>query len=285
MESSTPADPATAFVELLASRLTGGGIELVAFPETALRLRRVLDDPDSELSEVLRLVSAEPVIAARLMKVANSAAMRTGGAEITDLKRAIVRIGNAVVRNAVMHFAAQQVAGAVSDPGLRGLVRDAWRHSARVAAIAYVLAREQNRVNPDTALLGGLLHDIGRFYILAELDAHPDLAPDAQAVDDIVRDWHSGVGQAILESWDLPEELCKIAGEHDALEREHFGLPDCLDVVIVANLLEHAGEDTERLQTFSTLPPMRCVGLDAESGQRLLQRSAKAIESLSAALT
>ena len=107
-----------------------------------------------------------------------------------------------------------------------------------VAMLAYVIARGISRVNPDEALLAGLLQDIGHFYLLSRVKSYPDVANDPQELDALLDEWHVGIGCSILVSMDLP------AATVNAVERHHAGSPpsplvtplrDLAEVLMVAN--------------------------------------------------
>src|SRR5687767_14253317 len=78
-----------AFTATLTTELAGESIELPSFPEVALRVRKALGHADIAIDEVVRMVSAEPSLAVRLLQLANSAALNPGGQRITVLRLAI----------------------------------------------------------------------------------------------------------------------------------------------------------------------------------------------------
>src|ERR1700754_606459 len=88
------------FVELLAKELSTGKIDLPSFPDIAMRVRQVLGDENVKPEQVVRVVSAEPALAARLLNIANSAALNFTGKAVTDLRAAIARMGFNMVRSA-----------------------------------------------------------------------------------------------------------------------------------------------------------------------------------------
>ncbi len=108
MQASSP-NVAFDFVRSLAAELSGGHVDLPSFPEIALRVRRVLSDPDTTLEKVVRVVGSEPALAARLLRIANSASINRSGHSITDLRTAINRIGHNMVRSASISFAMNQI--------------------------------------------------------------------------------------------------------------------------------------------------------------------------------
>ncbi len=285
MNTSSIKNAASRFVAELADDLESGNIELAAFPEAALELRKAVDDVEGSQDHLLRLISAEPVVAAKVMKIANSVALRRAGNEVRDLRGAVVRIGRDMLRNLVMHFAAQCLSASVSRPELKRILAHSWHHSVRVGAIAYVLAEHYDFPDPDAALLAGLLHDIGKFYIVAKLESYSDLLDVDEGVESLLQQWHTGVGQAILESWSLPEAIAVAAGEHDAVQRVHRGPPDLIDLVMVANLLDLSKAAAGEFPPLESFPCAQKLELTDELSSQLLDRSSVAIDSLTAALS
>ena len=95
-------------------------------------------------------------------------------------------------------------------------------------------------------MLAGVIHDIGAFYILSRMGAHPELFDDRDSVGEIVDDWHTAIGHAILEEWGFPQAVTDAVDEHESVERTHVGRADLTDVVMVANLLAHADKPSRK---------------------------------------
>ena len=81
------------FVEQLAQDLRDERLELPAFPEAVLRIQRALQSPDTSTDDVVRILSSEPALAARLLRIANSVEFRRMDQDITDLRKAVSRMG------------------------------------------------------------------------------------------------------------------------------------------------------------------------------------------------
>ncbi|MGI9258051.1 MAG: HDOD domain-containing protein [Gammaproteobacteria bacterium] len=225
------------FVQILADKLSSGSIELPSFPDAVIRLRQVLSDENSTTEQIAQLLAAEPMLAARLLRIANSAALRPGTEPITDLNRVINRIGRNMVRNAAMSFGVKQAQETQKLKQAQPFLREVWDESTHVAALSYVLAKRYTKLNPDEALLVGLLHSIGKLFILSEAENQPELFADEAVLRKTLNDWHAPIGSAILESWDLSEELSFAVSSFQDTSREHEGPPDLTDVLTIACLL------------------------------------------------
>ena len=101
-----------AFGQHLADDLSKGDIELPSFPDIVLRVRQALEDEHCTTEQLVQLIGAEPVLAARLLSIANSSALRPSGDPITDLNMAVNRIGRVMVRSSAMSFAMAQMRNA-----------------------------------------------------------------------------------------------------------------------------------------------------------------------------
>src|SRR5262249_54821910 len=141
------------FVQSLAQELTSGKIDLPSFPDIVVRVRQVLADEDVRPDQVVRVISTEPALAARLLHISNSAALNFSGKPIADLRTAITRMGFNMVRSAAIAFALWQLKKAETLKGLEKPLEALWHSSTSVAAMSHVVARRLSRVNPDTALL------------------------------------------------------------------------------------------------------------------------------------
>lgn len=166
---------------------------------------------------------------------------------------------------------------------LREHLKVLWKHSVHVSAIAYVIAKNHSKVNPDEAMLAGLLHDIGKFYIFTRSEKHPELFADAEAMESLLSQWHTGIGHAILEAWDFSEDIANTANDHDDLERPHIGQPDVTDVVITANLCAYWDKLADDFDWPSVTAAQR-LKLDHDAIQEILKASNEEIQSIMQAL-
>jgi len=273
------------FVRSLAKELSDGSIDLPSFPEVAARVRRVLSDPHSSIDQVVRVVGSEPALAARLMRVANASSFNPSGRPVTDLRTAINRIGYSAVRSAAMAFGMSQMRKYNRLEALKPRMNELWKRSTVVAAFAYVLARTTQRVNPDEAMLTGMMHGIGKLYIITHAANHPALFADREALDSIMRDWHAPVGKAILENWHFPEAMAAAVGDQDDHGREDKGKPDLRDILAMAILMAQHSKDVRALESaLERLPETVRLGLDAARTRTVMVGCAAEVSALSDAL-
>lgn len=145
----------------------------------SLKLQHALDDPGCHLEAAAELVLAEPLIAARLVAIANSVAYTRFGGKVSNVRAAVSVLGFKTLRSLVAAIIVRQISGSISDPALRTKADLLWQHCASVAALAKVIARELTEVDPETALFAGIVHEISGFYLLSRAEEYPALVGGA----------------------------------------------------------------------------------------------------------
>jgi HD-like signal output (HDOD) protein len=276
---------AFAFVQSLALEMSAGKIEIPSFPDVAVRVRKVLADENCSAAQIARVVSAEPAMAAKLLQMANSAALNPNGSKITELKSAIARIGLSNVRSASLAYAMDQIKNAKELAPLRKPLHDLWERSVKVAAMSFVVARSWTTVNADQAMLAGLMHGMGRVYILTRAVKHTELFADPSAYHQIVRDWNAQVAKAVLESWEISPDIIDAVENYETLDRAGNGEVDLTDVLTIANVLVsfHTDPSAMEMRLKETSAAVR-LGVNAEAIQKVLQETAGELASLRSAL-
>ena len=274
------------FITSLSEDLAKGLVELPAFPEVALRIKDALKDPDVSAKNIAAIAASDPVLSARFLQVANSVMVNACGTEIRDLNMAIARMGLKMAQSTATSFAIENSVKSGASATTRTQLEHLWRHSIVVAAYSYVIAEKRaERINPDEALLAGLLHDIGKFYILSKMQKYPEILESPELLDNIMQDWHTGVGRSIVEAWKFTDDFATVTDEHDSLERSHPGSPDLTDVVLVANLFAHFNiKEKPAEYDWNNIPAARKLGINEESTSVIVRESADEIASIVSAL-
>lgn len=212
----------------------------VVFPthfDTVLRLRKVLHDSDLPLPTICAAIALEPLVSAKLLHLANSAAFNPGGQDVLDLQAAVARLGINAVRSAAMSIAMAQIMRAKGMAVFADLTEKLWEHSLRTAAAARVVARHRTRINPEEAMLAGLIHDLGAFYMLYRATRYDELVHRPDTVRHLILQWHESIGVSLLGAIGLPEEIVDATSEHDR-PRPLQAVPRTLgEVIYAANLL------------------------------------------------
>ncbi len=256
-------EPEDVFVNELVQDLESGHLQLPTLPEVALRVRDVVDDEDANASQIADIIAQDAALSARLLQVANSPLYR-GRQEIDRLSMVIARLGSKLVRNLVTSQVMKQMFQATNDMVDQRL-RAVWEHSVQVAAISRALASRAPGIEPDQAMLAGLLHDIGILPILYRAEERDELLDTPGLLDHLIETLHTRIGGAILKHWKFPEALVAVAAEHEDLTRDHAGPADLVDVVQVANLQSHIDSDHALSQAdWSKIPAFHQLGLDVD---------------------
>jgi len=274
-----------AFVKALALELSQGRIELPSVPDIVLKMQRALANENVSNETVVKVLSAEPMLASKLLNMANSAALNTSGRKIADLRMAVARVGFNIVRSAALSFAIEQLRAAAQFKHLEPLLDALWKHSVHVATLSHVVARRFTSLNGDTALLAGLMHNVGRIYILTRASGHPTLFADQLTYQSIVRDWHTNVAKALLENWQVADEIVDAVGNHEDLNREARGPVTLTDVVALSTLLQqHISGGALRDPTEPLVWALKRLQVRYAECQSVIDESATDIEALKAVL-
>jgi HD-like signal output (HDOD) protein len=279
------ADVAFTFVQALASELSGGKIELPGFPHIVMRVQKVLGDEKADAGRIVKVLGTEPVLASQMVRMANSAALNPARARIADLRAAVARVGLDTVRSATIAFAMRQLRDAPSLKGLEAPLGMLWRRGVLVASLSCVVARRLTSVNPDTALLAGLLQGIGRLYILTRASSHRTLFADQASYQAIEHDWHLSIAAALLENWGIADEIVQAVHESENFERDTRGPLSLTDVLIVGTILaEHHNQPQVLQAQVHCAKPLQRLKLNAATCEAFIAESATDIESLREAL-
>jgi HD-like signal output (HDOD) protein len=229
-------------VQRLERSVADRALELPSLPEVALKIRGALAAEDISVSEVVRLLGADPALAARILKISNSALFFRGGQPITSLHGAVAQLGYKMVRNVAVSFAAQQVFIGYGNRELRQQIGAIWRHSVLAATLAHMLARVRSSIEPDEAFLAGLLHEVGKMYILVSTKDEPEVLADAAGFQSVLAAWHPRIGRAVIEAWQLAPDLAVAVGEHEGCGLEAPEPPTLTSVLAAANFLAEESE-------------------------------------------
>jgi HD-like signal output (HDOD) protein len=223
------------------ARELAGEVVFPTYFDAALHLRKELHKPGLPIARIARIVGVEPLIAAKLMHLANSVLYSPDGSPALNLPAAISRLGIDLVRTTALAIAMSQLMRSKEMATFSDLTRTLWDHTVRTAAAARVLARERTRINPEEALLAGLVHDLGAFYMLYRAAQYPELRCRPESVKYLIVQWHESIGVTLLNVLGLPEEIVNASIDHDQLRQTPTTLRTLADLVYVANIL--AGRD------------------------------------------
>src|SRR5690606_14016829 len=187
-----------------------------------LWVQRSLQSPVTAAADIVVILGSDPGLAANVLRIANSAAFRAATGKITDLRTAVSRLGFNMVRTVAVEYAMRQLRhkGGRSPAALKEIERT-WRDSLQAASLCYVLAKHYTPINADQALLTGLLHGLGRLYVVMRAEDRTDVS--AEDISEIANRWKATICRAILQSWGLPETLLHAVEHQDDFQCERDG--------------------------------------------------------------
>lgn len=235
--------------EALQERLLGvfraPGYEPPELPATAQQVMALSQNPDVQIDEVVELLENDPMLAARVLRVASSA-IYAGATKIESLHSAVMRLGLSAVRDVVMQVAMNLrvfrcEAYAASMERLR-------LHSQATAHLSRIVCKYAS-VEGEFAFLCGLLHDVGIAGILVALGDVPKKkkAPDLAVLWPAIHAAHGEAGAQMASLWDLPPELLFVLEAHHRVEVEGFNHPMAAAVALADHIASELG--------FGLVPP------------------------------
>jgi hypothetical protein len=274
-------------IDALKSIAAQAGRGDLAFPthvNATLKLQRALNDPDCHLDAAARLVQSEPLLAARTVAIANSAAYNRTGHDVTNVNAAVQRVGFRTLGALAAAVIVRQLASEIVDPVLRAKADQLWEHSAHVAALAQVIARRVSRVDAETAMFAGIVHEVGGFYLLSRAPEFPGVLDGDP--DDWLEHGETAIGRGVLLKLGVPAPVMA------AIEALWNGMralpPETLgDTLLLAKDLAPVPSPLLERPELSRLQASATIDFTVGEGtlSSILQESAEEVRSLGAALS
>jgi len=250
--------------------LVKGSVRLISLPDVYLKVSQVLDNPASSMADIGRVISQDPALAARLLKIANSP-FYGFPSRIDTIPRAVTVIGSDGLRELVLIASVSDIFTRMADKFID--MQIFWQHSTYCAIAARVLALQCGVLSADALFVAGLLHDVGQLLILSKV---PEMARGAylRAMDadlrlcdveqEVLGFDHAQVGGELLRSWALPESLCDaIEHHHEPAQARHAPIGAAL--VNIANSLARRAHPLRTAQDSTASPEAQPLDLDEYS--------------------
>jgi HD-like signal output (HDOD) protein len=216
-------------------------VKLPAFNATALRIQKEVakEEPDGRLIE--KLIVSDQSLTGEVLRVSNSSFYK-GLTQVETVRDAIIRMGNIEVSNIVSMVALQHNFKS-KNQAIHKIMEKLWRHSVGCAIGANWLARHTGlQALAHETFIAGLLHDVGKLYVLKIIDdmkvsAEIKTLPSDTVIDEVMQQLHTDQGYAIMTHWNLPEKYCRVARDHHRAELDGNNL--LLIMVRLANQVCH----------------------------------------------
>ena len=209
-------------------RIAEGIHELPTLPTVVAKIIELVDNPRTNATLLARLISTDPALTARMLKLANSAYYGFPR-RIGTINLAIVVLGFNTVRDLALSASLVDRFDMNENRDDSGLA-SFWSHSVKTAVAARMLQRLTHSRVVGEAFVAGLLHDIGRLvmarYLKVEHDrVQEELQATGRPIWEIEREEvgmsHSEVGGLLCRRWNLPENICEaITWHHHPTERD-----------------------------------------------------------------
>ena len=243
--ATTPATTPNANADLIVQSAIHEISHIATLPEVTMKIIQLVEDPESTAQDLNNVISNDPALGARILKVVNSAFYGLPG-QIGSINRAIVLLGlNAVKNIAIAASLAKLFRGGKIANGFDA--RDLWTNAIATATATRLLAKHVNLGLPDEAFLAGLIHDIGIMVeiqarraqfvqVLEKMQANPTLSL-REAELEILGATHEQFGYGLCKLWKFPLNFQYVTGFH---HRPHEVAPNhrtLVSLVHVANVL------------------------------------------------
>lgn len=203
-------------------KLIANANTLISLPEVSLRVNEIANDPSSTSEDMAALLSQDPALVVRLLRIANSPYYGLSK-EIETINRAVAVLGTNKIRDLVLSSSANDTFEGI--PNNLISMQDFWHHSLYCGLLAQILATKSKKANADSIFIAGLLHDIGQLLMFNQL---PDQSHEViillmegsedldtfEAERHIFGFDHMQVGAALIKSWHLPPLLEECVGFH-----------------------------------------------------------------------
>ena len=247
-------------VQLLQYKIQHDQLVLPTLPDIALKVRQRSAEPDISLIDMADVIAQDPALAARMIKVANSAFMGRS-IKVNTLNQAVTRIGLSQIRNIAIAMALEQVFVSKHKQVQQQLDK-LWQTSIETASIAasclsYYNSRvARSGLNKDVLTLMALVHNIGALPIIAEAEREEELLGDPRFLLGLAQKLSADVSVRIMFAWGFDESFQQVAQNWRKLQPEK-PCPQYTDFIRLAVIAKDGYADKELqarlLQYYMTL--------------------------------
>lgn len=236
-------------------------LQLPVLPEAALKIRQLFNQADVGSSEIIQIVQTDPVLSAGLIKVANSPLYGTWR-EIKTARDAVRRLGLETTKNLSFGLSVGGLFRARSSL-IKQQIKKVYEESIQVSALAYVITRNlATHLDPEQALLAGLLHNLGMIPILKYIDERPGVVSSAESINKSLDNLCEPISRLLFDRWNFDAEFQSIVELSNQWHRDTGQPADYVDIIIVARLLfMQKSEQLDESIVIHQLPVAEKLGL------------------------
>lgn len=260
-----------------------GELVIPSLPDVAIKLRAAVQK-DIGINEAVKIINLDPVISSKLIQVVNSPVYRTVN-EISTCHDAVTRLGLISTRNLVTSISMQNLFKS-KNKDLNNRIHSIWKQSIRVSSISHTLAKLTKKINPDEALLAGLVHNIGAIPIILFADSINSEDYTSKDIELSITALQGLLGNIVLENWSFPESLRQTPRQIENWYHSASEQIDISDVVLLAKFHSYIGsKQMQSLPPIHTLPAFQKLGDHALTPDMSLQTLHDAKQQISEAMS
>ncbi|WP_428239802.1 HDOD domain-containing protein [Gynuella sp.] len=244
-------------------------LTLPTLPEVAMKVREKAEDPEASISELVKVISQDAALAARIIKVTNSPLLRAPQ-EVKDLSMAVSRLGMNYTANLATGLAMEQMFQATSDI-IDQRMRATWNSTTQIAAISHVLAQKFTRIPADEVTLCALVHKLGVLPILTFAEERDDLIRDGISLDKIITILHPDITVMILKKWDFPEAVQEVAKSYQNF-KSPVSTVGYTEIIRLASLIHYYGQKNLLARVdWKIVPAFTAIGIEPDPESEQIQ--------------
>ncbi|MCF6202314.1 MAG: HDOD domain-containing protein [Methylococcaceae bacterium] len=270
-----------AFFESFSQAYRENKLRLPSLPNVALKLNKAMANEDIGVNEAVDIIHMDSAIVTKLIQVSNSPAYAPVN-PITNCHDAVLRLGLEATRNLVMGISLKQLFKC-EDKQLMQSMESLWKKSLYLSSLSFVLASETNVINPDDALLAGLVADIGTIPLLHFAEENPSEHPDFKDIESAMPYLRAPVGSLVLHTLGFSKELSAIPHHSEDWFYDKGDKLTLTDIVILAKLHSYIStKKTEGLPYINSIPAyskLKKGSLDANFSLMILQKTQSRVNS------
>ena len=227
-------------------------LALPSLPTVAFKLKQAMTK-EIDITKAARIIQIDPSITTKLIQIANSP-LYSPVAPISNCHEAITRLGLNATRTLVMGISLKQMFQC-KDQKLLKAMQTLWRNSLYLSSLGFVLADESGIINPEDALLAGLICDIGVIPLLHFAEQNPDQYPDLMELEQAIPYLRAPVGTLVLHTLGFSEQLAQIPRHAEDWYFESGDELSLIDIVILAKLHSYVGQaKAQELPYINSIP-------------------------------
>lgn len=230
-ERSSVQDSQMAFVDKLVESFRFEDARLPTLPQAVVYLERAIRNETVSMKRLARLLEQDPVLATRLIRVANSSYFKSVS-PVESVPEAVSRIGFSASQNIALVLLSKTFTA--SHDLVADKVSELWSQSLRIAAMASSLSHHYPLVDANRAMLGGLLYNVGAMLLLTKIDERVKAITHPGILDHMIERHAAQFGLKLLQHWEMDPDLQDVVGNRNHWQRDHSHAADLADLVLVA---------------------------------------------------